>query len=225
MSPVARMTLPAVAKHCAVLAMVVAVALVTLFSGETRATAAKGADLSSLPLAVGNWKAVGNDGAAASKESTFLNDVLYRTYRRDDGKTLVLAVAYGADQRKKFNLHLPERCYAASGYQVLSLAERAMHSPELKLKEMMVQDQASTQQVQYWIVLGGKQITSELEKRARHLYYSVMGVSAEGVLVRVSSFSSDREAAGERQVQQDFIAALYKTASQGQRKLLFGSNA
>lgn len=213
------------AKQFALLALVAAVFLVTLCFREERVTRAKGVELSSLPAAVGNWKVVGADGAAGSKESTFLNDVLFRTYRRDDGKTMVLAVAYGADQRKKFNLHLPELCYKASGYQVLSLSERAMHAPELKLKEMMVQDRDSTQQVQYWMVLGGKQITGELEKRARHLYYSVFGVAAEGVLVRVSSFSSEKQSAEERKVQQEFIATLYKTVNQGQRKLLFGSNA
>jgi EpsI family protein len=212
-------------KHLVVLALVLAVSLVTLCSGEERVKHAAPVDLTSLPATVGAWKAVGADGGAASKESKFLNDVLYRTYRRDDGSTVVLAVAYGADQRKKFNLHLPETCYKASGYQVLSLAEQAMHAPELKLKEMTVQDPASRQRIQYWMILGGKQVTGELEKRARHLYYSVFGVAAEGVLVRVSSFSGADDAAHERQLQQEFIATLYKTVNQGQRKLLFGSNA
>ena len=213
------------AKHIAVLTLVVAVSLAVLFSGETRATQARGADLRSLPAAFGNWKAVGADGAAAGEESAFLNDVLYRTYRKDDGSTVALAVAYGADQRKKFNLHLPERCYQASGYQLLSQDESAMQLPKLKLKELMVQDPSSTQQVQYWIILGGKQVTSELEKRVRHLYYSVFGVAAEGVLVRVSSFSTPADAASQRKLQQEFIADLYRTVNQGQRKLLFGSNA
>ena len=100
-----------------------------------------------------------------------------------------------------------------------------MKAPDLKLKEMMVRDPASTQQVQYWIVLGGKQVTGELEKRVRHLYYSVFGVAAEGVLVRVSSFSSEKDAAGDRKLQQEFIGSLYKTVNQGQRKLLFGNKA
>lgn len=220
------MTAKAKAKHLVVLALVVAVSLLTVFSGEVRSnTAAKaGVDLTSLPTVVGGWKAEGSDGGAGSKESAFLNDVLYRTYKRGDGKTVALAVAYGADQRKKFNLHLPELCYKASGYQVLSLAEGAMHSPDLKLKEMLVRDPASTQEIQYWIVLGGKQVTGELEKRVRHLYYSVFGVAAEGVLVRVSSFSSESDAATDRKVQQEFVSTLYRTVNQGQRKLLFGSN-
>jgi EpsI family protein len=212
-------------KSFMVLALVLAVSVVTLCSGEERGHAPKSLDLTSLPATVGDWKMVGADGAAGSKESTFLNDVLFRTYRRDDGKTVALAVAYGADQRKKFNLHLPETCYKASGYQVLSLVPATMRLPELKLKEMMVQDSASTQQIEYWMMLGGKQVTGELEKRVKHLYYSVFGIAAEGVLVRVSSFSTPAGAAGERRVQQEFISSLYRSLNPGQRKLLFGSNA
>lgn len=219
------MTVNSKIKHLVVLGLVLAVSLVTIFSGEARVNRAKKADLSALPATVGEWKMVGADGSAGSKESTFLNDVLYRTYRRDDGKTVVLAVAYGADQRKKFNLHLPETCYKASGYQVLSLTEHAIGAPKLKLKEMMVQDSSSVQQVNYWMILGGKQIAGELEKRVRHLYYSVFGVAAEGILVRVSSFSSEAGEAGDRKLQQDFISTLYRTVNEEQRKLLFGSNA
>jgi EpsI family protein len=219
------MTHPGSIKSFLVLALVAALSLVTLCSGEERSHAAKPVDLSTLPTAVGNWKMTGTDGAAGSKESAFLNDVLFRTYRRADGRTLALAVAYGADQRKRFNLHLPETCYKASGYQVLSLTAQQMRLPELKLKEMLVQDLSSTQQIEYWMVLGGRQVTGELEKRAKHLYYSVFGIAAEGVLVRVSSFATPADAANERRVQQEFISALYQSLNREQKKLLFGSNA
>jgi hypothetical protein len=101
-----------------------------------------------------------------------------------------------------------------------------MHAPELKLRQMMVRDGSeSSQQIQYWMILGGRQVTGEFEKRLKHLYYSVLGVAAEGVLVRVSSFSSDKDAGSDAEVQQQFIASLYRSANPGLRKLLFGTQA
>lgn len=217
------------AKHLVVLLLAIAVASSALFYREERQPQKGGADrvnLSGIPAQIGSWNALGQDGAANTKESAFLNDVIYRTYRRGDGKTMVLAVAYGADQRKKFNLHLPELCYKASGFSVLSLSERSMHAPELKLRQMMVRDnKESSQQIQYWMILGGRQVTGEFEKRLKHLYYSVLGVAAEGVLVRVSSFSSDKDAGSDAEVQQQFIASLYQSVNPGLRKLLFGNQA
>jgi len=212
------------AKHLLLLGLILVTALATAAPKEERHVAGRIPNLAGFPAKVGEWSVAEQDRAADAKEASFLNEVLFRTYQRADGKKVVLVVAYGADQRKKFNLHMPETCYKASGYQVLSQAQGWMHSPELKLKQLVVSSEpAEVQPVQYWIMLDGNQVTSELEKRVKHLYYSVMGAQADGVLVRVSSFSSGQSPAEDYRVQQEFIAALYRSLDPQLKKLLFGN--
>ena len=210
-------------KHVLLLVLVAVAALSTILHPEVRRVNQSAGRLPSVPQSFGAWTMRSQNTVADSKEASFLNDVLYRTYQRADGKTVLLVVAYGADQRKKFNLHMPEVCYKASGYQVMSQAESLMHDPELKLKQLVVTaGAADTQPVQYWIMLDGRQVTSELEKRIRHLYYSVVGAQTDGVLVRVSSFLSDGDPGKEYEIQQEFIGSLYKSADPQLKKLLFG---
>lgn len=220
------MTVKSKAKHLVLLALLLAAALTGLVHGEQRRTQKGPSRLTGVPEKVGAWTMISQDSAADAKEASFLNDVLFRTYRRPDGQTVVLVVAYGADQRKKFNLHMPEVCYKASGYQVLSQSESTMHAPELKLKQLVVASgPADTEPVQYWIMLDGKQVTGELEKRAKHLYYSAVGAQADGVLVRISSFSSGGDPGQDYQVQREFISSLYQSVDPQLRTLLFGRTA
>ncbi|UFS68824.1 EpsI family protein [Geomonas sp. RF6] len=218
------MTVKSKAKHLVLIALLLVAGLAAAAPKEERHAEKRGPTLTAFPAQVGEWKMVTEDTSANSKEAKFLNEVLFRTYQRSDGKKVLLVVAYGADQRKKFNLHMPETCYKASGYQVMSQSKTTMHSPELKLKQLVVSaDPVDTQPVQYWIMLDGKQVGSELEKRAKHLYYSVIGAQADGVLVRVSSFATAKTPDPDYQVQQEFIGSLYRSLDPQLKKLLFGA--
>ncbi len=217
------MTARSRAKHLSVIALFITAALLTMFYKVERHGRAGTINLTAIPAEIGDWRMLDQDTSSGSKESRFLNDIMYRTYRRTDGKTIMLAVAYGADQRKKYSIHSPEVCYRASGFDVTSRGQLFMQSPDLKLKQLLVKDGATcTEPVQYWIILDGRQVTSELEKRIKHFYYSILGAEADGVLVRVSSISTDREFHNDYQVQQDFVSALYRSVDPQLRKLLFG---
>ncbi|RNC73206.1 MAG: EpsI family protein [Desulfuromonadales bacterium] len=212
-------------KYLVVMVLFIAVALAAFTCRVERHARAATMDLAAaIPAAVGDWRMSVQDTSLGSKEARFLNETLFRTYRRQDGKTIMLVVAYGADQRKKFNIHMPETCYRASGYEVESLGRCSMDSPYLRLRRLLVKDGPSTiEPVQYWIILNGKPVTNEFEKRAKHFYYSLLGAEADGVLVRVSSHSASRNPDKEYEVQKEFISSLYQSVKPELRRVLFGN--
>jgi EpsI family protein len=213
-------------KYLVVMVLFIAVTLLAFVCRVERHARAATMDLAAvIPARVGDWRMSVQDTSLGSKEARFLNETLFRTYTRKDGKTIILVVAYGADQRKKFNIHMPETCYRASGYEVESLGRFSMDSPYLKLRRLLVKDGPTTEPVQYWIVLNGRPVTSEFEKRVKHFYYSLLGAEADGVLVRVSSMSTSRDPDREYEVQKEFITSLYQSVKPELRRVLFGNGA
>lgn len=181
-------------------------------------------NLAAIPTVIGEWRMVTEKTSLGAKEEKFLDEVLIRTYRRPDGKSVMLAIAYGADQRKNFSIHLPEVCYKASGCTVTSMGETVMTSPLQTLKQMLARKpEGALEAVQYWIMLNGKVVTSEFENRLRHFYISLFGATADGVLVRVSSLAVNGNYSNEYDIQKLFISALNVALKQDQRKLLFGT--
>lgn len=178
-------------------------------------------DLRAIPAQVGIWRMVDEESGVTFAQD-FLNDVLMRVYQRPDGRVVQLAIAYGADQRQNFSIHVPEGCYRAGGFDVTTVGLFSQSEPALQLKQLFVRSDKRTEALQYWIVLNGQVVTSHFERKIRQVWYSVLGARAGGVLVRVSSVSTDRDFRQEYTVQQDFIHHFYNALNQEQRRILFG---
>lgn len=189
-----------------------------------RVTATKGPDLTAIPAEIGEWRLMSEHKDISNFESGFLNDILYRTYIRPDGKTVSLAIAYGGDQRQYFSIHAPEGCYISAGYDVTSFGVVKIDTPALELKEMVVKGpNRRIEPVQYWIVLNGKIVTNHFERKIKQFYYSIFGAKSDGILVRVSTFSTERDFQHDYRLQRRFITALYDQLNPELRRILFGN--
>jgi EpsI family protein len=182
----------------------------------------KTVDFTSIPEKFGEWRMVSQQGEMSGFEKNFLNNVLFRNYVRADGNSISLAVAYGADQRQNFSIHVPEGCYRAAGYDVTAVGITRLSRPDMPLKQLVACKGRVTETIQYWIVLNDKVVTNHFERKLKQLYYSLMGARAGGVLVRVSSVSSVEKTSRDYDLQKRFIADLYNALKPEQRRLLFG---
>lgn len=211
-------------KQVLVICLLVVAGLLPYGLTVKRSDAARNAvDLASIPQQVGKWHMTSQHVETSSFEKSFLNDVLYRIYELPDGKAVALAVAYGADQRQNFSIHVPEGCYRASGYDVTSVGLTRLLAPDMPLKQLFAQKEKTTESIQYWIVLNGKVVTNHFERKSRQMYYSLLGARAGGVLVRVSSITPPQGENQEFEVQKEFVTALYGAVNGEQRTLLFGN--
>ncbi len=57
------------------------------------------------------------DGEERTMQQPY-DQTLMRTYVRDDGAVVMLALAYGRTQRQEVKIHRPELCYVAQGFAV-----------------------------------------------------------------------------------------------------------
>lgn len=181
--------------------------------------------LDSIPKEIGEWQMVSEKTEMNPSASEFLNDVLFRTYKRGDGKTIMLAIAYGADQKQNFSIHVPEGCYRVAGYDVASMG--VVNHPlitGLELKRLIILDKERAEPMLYWIVLNGKVLTNHFERKIKQVYYSLFNVQAGGVLVRVSSLCNDKDFQNDYEIQKAFIIDLYKSLNHELRRILFGNN-
>lgn len=212
-------------KHFVVLALFAAVAAITLFYKIERRTQPNPINLNAIPTQIGDWRMLAQNNTIKAAEAKFLDDVLFRTYQRKDGKIIMLAIAYGADQRRKFSIHLPEVCYEAAGFKVASQGYTNMNSPNLTLKQFIANDSdGRIEPAQYWIVLNGKVVTDDFDRKLRHAYYNFFGAEAGGVLVRVSSFATGLEFKNDYKIQKEFITTLYKALNFELKRTLFDDN-
>jgi EpsI family protein len=213
-------------KFILVIVLFIAAAAFVMFYKVERVTQASTINLAEIPEEMGEWQMLEQQTDMKKSSSEFLNDVLFRTYQRGDGKILMLAIAYGADQKQNFSIHVPEGCYRAAGSDVTSIGVvNDADIPGLELKRLLIKDKEKTEPMQYWIILNGKVITSHFERKLKQIYYSLFNVNAGGVLVRVSSFSSDKDFQNDYDIQRSFINDLYKTVNPELRHLLFGENS
>src|SRR4030043_550395 len=212
-------------KFIMVIVLFIAAAALVMFYKVERVTQTRTANLAAIPEEIGEWQMLEQQTSMGTSASEFLNDVLFRTYKRGDGKTIILAIAYGADQKQNFSIHVPEGCYRAAGSDVTSIGVvNDADIPGLELKRLLVRDKEKTEPMQYWIVLNGRVITNHFERKIKQVYYSLFNVQAGGVLGRGSSLSNEQDFQKDYEIQRSFIFSMYKSLNPELRKLLFGNN-
>jgi EpsI family protein len=150
--------------------------------------------------------------AVQGKRLKIYDQLLERTFVRPDGGRVMLSIAYGSEQSARLQLHRPEVCYRAGGFQVrgvqpvrLDLGPR--HLPATRLVAEMP---GRPEPITYWTVLGGEVVADADAFRWRRIQFAARREVLDGVLVRVSSIDPApvRAYALQQQFAQDLLAAL-----------------
>jgi EpsI family protein len=151
------------------------------------------------------------------------NQVLTRTYVSEDGRRVMLVIAYGGDQYDGTSAHRPEVCYPAQGFDITSneKATQSLADGGLSVRRLMSKRDLRKEPLTYWIVVGNKVATTGVEQKLAQLRYGLRGVIADGMLVRVSSVDADM--AKGHALQAEFIAAMAAGMPSAARPRVFGN--
>jgi EpsI family protein len=119
------------------------------------------------------------------------DDQVTRLYRDSEGHGLMLAVAYGAQQRQEVKIHRPELCYPAQGWEVLSLHSHRFDvgrdtGQAIDGHRMLVRNGQLDEAVSYWIRIGSTYSDSAWQTRWVIVVDGLAGKMSDGVLVRLS---------------------------------------
>lgn len=169
-----------------------------------------------VPERFGEWQIDPNviplqvDPATQEKLDKIYNQTLSRTYINRDGERVMLSLAYGGEQSDRLQVHKPEVCYGAQGFEVENrgYAELDVARGALPVKRLYAVSGARHEPITYWITVGDRAIRPGLQQKLQQLRYGLGGTVPDGMLVRVSSISTDEPAAFA--LQQRFITDMLR---------------
>jgi EpsI family protein len=150
------------------------------------------------------------------------NQTLSRTYVNAAGQRIMLSIAYGGDQSDSMQVHRPEVCYAAQGFEMFDIVAGVMLTKygELPVKRLVATQGNRNEPITYWIVIGEKAALSPWEQKLARLRYGMTGRVPDGLLVRISSIDRDRKSA--YQQHDKFVESMLEAASQKDRVWIAG---
>ena len=186
-----------------------------------------------VPSTFANWQVDNRSvsGIVNPQTEALLNklysQMLDRVYVDGDGHRIMLSVAYGADQADDdVQLHYPEVCYPAQGFQVAGNRTDQLHLPEGTIRVRRLKTQQLVAQryepVTYWTIVGDEQSLGGWDRKISEIRHGLRGEIVDGLLFRVSSI--DRDFDNGFRVQDDFIRALVHAMAPAARRQLVGLN-
>ncbi len=168
---------------------------------------------------VGDPLALNAPGTLSSK---LYNQLVTRLYSNGHGAQVMMLLAHGERQSDELQLHRPEICYPAFGYNLL------VNEPEelplggqvrLPARRLLARSPNDEERVIYWTRVGEYFPTSASEQRQARFQNTMAGVVPDGVLCRFSTANTSTAWTGLHQFLLELIGA---TAPHG-RQVLIGS--
>ena len=153
------------------------------------------------------------------------SQVVSRTYVNSQGERVMLVLAYGGEQSDALKAHRQEVCYAAQGFEIINVLNANLRFREktIPVTRVITVRGPRSEPVTYWFTMGDRVVRSRLERLVTQLKFGLAGRIPDGMLVRVSSISSNPAQAFNGQ--EEFISALLEGMRQGEVQRLLGSRS
>jgi len=151
------------------------------------------------------------------------DQTLSRTYISNEGRQVMLSIAYGGDQSgDKTQVHRPEFCYAAQGFQLSNVFESEINvdASFLPVRRLLAVKGNQREPITYWITIGDQVTLPGIDRKLIQLRYGITGKIPDGMLIRVSSI--DQNSSTAYQLQDRFVRDLLAAISEQDRIRMAG---
>jgi EpsI family protein len=178
-----------------------------------------------IPEKVGRWNYVSSSGLVVPPEDQMVralySQLVTRVYSDNSGPPIMLLVAQSATQTGILQIHRPEICYTAGGYQLSAIEPHVVPLPgrELPTLSMSATSDSRTEQLVYWTRIGDHLPTSWREQRIAVAMDNLRRIIPDAIMVRVSTFGNDKARA--LASVDEFIVALMNSVSPQMRRVFF----
>lgn len=181
-----------------------------------------------VPETIGDWKSVPQDVAVyvnpqqVETINRIYSQTLSRTYVNSVGDHLMLSIAYGEDQSDQNQLHLPDVCYPAQGFQIKESQKGILRTDygEIRVKRLLTYMGGRVEPLTYWTTVGRFVVSGATETKLAQLKYGFRSTIPDGLIVRVSSITNDEQHA--YSLQQDFVREFVNLMTDQQRERVVG---
>lgn len=167
---------------------------------------------------------VGPEMAGKLAKSLYSEMVARTYYSEADGAEVMVLAAYGDTQSDLLQVHRPETCYPAVGFNLeLSepLALPVAAGVTLPVRKVVAAAEGRTENIIYWTRIGEALPQSGEAQRNARLRNSMQGFVADGILFRCSVLGDPKDAFP---VLERFVPALLRAIPTPVRKAFIGTD-
>jgi EpsI family protein len=132
-----------------------------------------------------------------ARQFQMYDQVLERTYVDEQGRRVMVSVAYGRQQSVGLQMHRPEVCYKAGGFHISQVREGTLTlmGRTIPVTRLFASMEGRPEPITYWRLLGQDIVKDEQQFKLRQLSMGASGTIADGLLVRLSSIDDNLDAA------------------------------
>jgi EpsI family protein len=183
-----------------------------------------------IPKSFGDWveapaysNQVVNPQQQAQLEQLYTQMVARTFIHQPTGRRVMLSLAYGRDQSRENQVHKPEVCYPAQGFQIKKIYKDAVVGAPNPIPVMRLHTSHGPriEPVTYWIRVGDKLVRGAIEQNIARVGFGLNGQIPDGLLFRVSEINGDLDASF--RIQDEFIVDLLAALGPTDRAALVGN--
>ena len=171
-----------------------------------------------VPKAIGRWKFVSASGLVVPTEDQFAltlySQQLTRVYWDGVGAPIMLLIAAGNDQTGFLQVHRPEVCYSAAGYQLGEIRPQPVAiggGRQIVANKLLATREGQSEWLLYWTRVGTQIPASWAKQRLVIAVDNLHQIIPDAMLVRASTIMPDGSEA--ERVLGEFIQALIASVS------------
>jgi EpsI family protein len=172
------------------------------------------------PAGFGDWRlapeqltAVVNPQQQETLDAIY-DEIVTKVYvHAPSGRRVMVSLAYGNNQSRATQVHKPEVCYPAQGFELVSMRKDnlALDSANpLPVMRIVAKMGRRVEPLTYWIRAGDRVVRGAIEQNVARIALGMRGYIPDGLLVRVSEINNDANSAFELQDRfvRDFMQQL-----------------
>lgn len=150
-----------------------------------------------VPKSIGNWRFVTASGLVVPTDDPFEKSIyaqiLTRVYSDGEHPPIMLLVAQNGGQTGFLQIHRPETCYTAGGYQISPIMPHPIDvgGKVVQANHMDATSAGPTEHVVYWTRVGDKIPSNWRQQKLATAEQNLAGIIPDAILVRVSMISED----------------------------------
>jgi EpsI family protein len=176
-----------------------------------------------VPKKIANWKFVATSGLVVPPNDPLLNALysqqLTRVYSDGQNPPLMLLLAQSGSQTGFLQVHRPDFCYTASGYQISAVSPHpiSLQSGVLPASMMDATTGGTPEHVVFWTRIGDRVPGSWVAQKIAVAEQNLRGIIPDAILVRVSMISENGDAA--RAAIDAFVRAMLESIPPARRSV------
>lgn len=157
-----------------------------------------------VPKKIGSWEFLTNSGLVVPTEdalsAALYSQMLTRVYVNGADPPIMLLIAQSGSQNGLLQVHRPEFCYPAGGFQLspINQVPLPVGGKSVQVNQLTATLPGRDEQIIYWTRLGEHMPVTWAQQRLAVASDNLRGYIPDAVLTRVSTIDPDREAAFRR---------------------------